>query len=76
MPVAFMTSAFMPREFLTGWFKVAVTLNPVDYVLVAVRTLVIDGWVWEPLLTGLWVLLGMTAAFIAVATWVYRRATA
>lgn len=75
MPIAFLTSAFMPREFLTGWFKVAVTLNPVDYVLVAVRTLIIDGWVWGPVLTGLWVLLGMTASFVAVATWVYRRAT-
>jgi ABC-2 type transport system permease protein len=76
MPVAFLTSAFMPREFLTGWFKLAVTLNPVDYVLVAVRTLIIDGWVWGPVLTGLWVLLAMTAVFVAVATLVYRRATA
>ena len=37
MPLAFLTTAFMPKELLTGWFKWAVTLNPVDYVLVSVR---------------------------------------
>ena len=27
MPLAFLTTALMPKELLTGWFKVAVTLN-------------------------------------------------
>ena len=44
MPLAFLTSAFMPRELITGWFQFAVGLNPVEYILVAVRTVIIDGW--------------------------------
>ena len=76
MPIAFMTTAFMPREFLTGWFKVAVTINPVDYVLVAIRSIIIEGWVWDTIATGLWVLTAMTVVLLSAATWVYRRATA
>ena len=76
MPLAFLTTALMPKELLTGWFKVAVTLNPVDYVLVAVRTIIIDGWEWESILPGLWVLTATTAIMLTAATWTYRRATA
>ncbi len=76
MPLAFLTTAFMPREFLTGWFRWAVMLNPVDYVLVSVRTIIIEGWRWESILPGLWVLAGLTVVLLTAATWTYRRAAA
>ena len=76
MPLAFMTTAFMPRELLTGWFKIAVAFNPVEYVLVGIRVIIIQGWEWDTILTGLWVLLAMTVSLTTVATWFYRRATA
>ena len=76
MPLAFLTTGFMPKELLSGWFKVAVTLNPVDYVMVMVRTIIIEGWEWDTILPGLWVLLATTAAMLTAATWSYRRATA
>ena len=76
MPVAFLTTAYMPKDFLTGWFKWAVTVNPVDYVLDSIRTVIITGWEWGAILPGLWVLLGMSALLMAVTTWMYRRVTA
>ena len=76
MPLAFLTTGFMPEEFLTGWFKWAVTLNPVNYVLVSVRTIIIDGWQWQSILPGLWVLVAATVIMLTAATWTYRRATA
>ena len=76
MPLAFMTSAFMPRDLLTGWFKIAVSLNPVEYVMYGVRVIIIEGWVWETILPGLWVLIAMTAGLMGAATWLYRRETA
>ena len=76
MPLAFLTTAFMPRDLLSGWFKIAVTLNPVDYIMVLVRTIIIEGWEWDTILPGLSVLLGTTAIMLAAATWFYRRATA
>ena len=76
MPVAFLTTAYMPKEFLTGWFKWAVTVNPVDYVLKSIRTVIITGWEWNAISPGLWVLVGMSALLLGVATWLYRRETA
>ena len=75
MPLVFVTSAFMPKEFLSGWFKIAVTLNPVDYVLIGVRTIIIQGWEWDAILPGLWALLGLTVGLTIAATWMYQRAT-
>ncbi len=76
MPLAFLTTAFMPRDLLTGWFKVAVMLNPVDYVMVGVRTIVIEGWNWDSILPGFWVLVVTTVIMLTAATWAYRRETA
>ncbi len=76
MPVAFLTTAYMPKDFLSGWFKWAVTINPVDYILKSIRTVIITGWEWNTIAPGLWVLVGMSALMLGVATWMYRRETA
>ena len=76
MPLAFLTTAFMPRELLAGWFKIAVILNPVDYVMAGVRTIIVQGWEWETILPGLWALVAITVALLGGTTWLYRRATA
>ena len=76
MPLAFLTTAFMPKELLSGWFKIAVTLNPVDYVMVGLRVIIIEGWDWGTILPGLWVLMGLTVGLVAITTWFYERATA
>ena len=76
MPLAFVTTAFMPKDMLTGWFKIGVMVNPVDYIMAGIRVIVIRGWEWETILPGLWVLLGTTVAMLSMATWFYRRATA
>lgn len=76
MPIAFLTSAFMPREYLTGWFKIAATINPTEYVLEAVRTVVVVGWDWPAILPGLWILVGMTVVLTSLAAWLYHRVTA
>ena len=43
---------------LTGWFKVAVKINPVTYVMEAMRAMVVSGWEWGTSLTGVWGWLG------------------
>ena len=75
-PFAFITTAFMPRELLTGWFKLAVTVNPVDCVLVGVRAVIIQGWEWDAILPGLFWLTGLTVALVTLATWSFRKAAA
>ncbi|MBI4298581.1 MAG: ABC transporter permease [Chloroflexi bacterium] len=76
MPLAFLTTAFMPKELLTGWFKIAVTANPVDYIMAGIRAIIIQGWEWDVILPGLWMLVAATVSLITMATWFYRRATA
>lgn len=52
-PIAFFTTAFLPKEALTGWFATVADFNPVTYVLAALRSLIIDGWQGRALLEGL-----------------------
>ncbi len=39
----FFSSAFFPRETMTGWFKAAADVNPISYLVEAMRDLVIEG---------------------------------
>ena len=75
-PFVFITTAFLPVELLGGWFEVAVKLNPVTYVMDALRALVIDGWDWSTILPGFWVLAGGTLIFVTWTTWMFRKETA
>lgn len=74
-PAIFLTTSFMPRELLPDWFKIAVTINPVNYVLEAIRVLVIQGWIWSIILKGVAVLLAVTVGLMVATTWLYRRVT-
>ncbi|MDA0263454.1 MAG: ABC transporter permease [Chloroflexi bacterium] len=75
-PFIFLTTAFMPEDQLSGWFKVAVKINPVTYVMEAMRAIVVDGWDWPTILTGVWVALLMMTVLLMATTWLYRRQTA
>lgn len=59
-PFAFLTTAFLPEEALTGWLATVATFNPVTYVLAALRSLLTGGWDLTALLQG-------TIAILAVA---------
>ncbi|HEY5488238.1 MAG TPA: ABC transporter permease [Candidatus Limnocylindrales bacterium] len=51
-PFAFLTTAYVPREALTGWLATVAAINPVTYVLEGLRSLVMTGWDFGPLLGG------------------------
>ena len=75
-PFIFLTTAFIPEDQLTGWFKVAVKINPVTYVMEAMRAIVLEGWEWETFFTGVWVAGVMLAVLLVATTWMYRRQAA
>ena len=52
-PLAFLSSAFVPLDYLQGWLQVAARLNPVTAILDALRTLLIIGWDARTLSIGL-----------------------
>jgi len=46
-PFAFLTTAYIPREAMTGWLSTAVRFNPTTYLLDGMRALLQDGWKWQ-----------------------------
>jgi ABC-2 type transport system permease protein len=45
-PFAFLTTAYLPQEALTGWLATVADYNPVTYLLAGLRSLISDGWQW------------------------------
>jgi ABC-2 type transport system permease protein len=52
-PFAFLTTAFVPEQFLSGWLATVAKFNPVTYLLAALRSLTMVGWEWDVLGKGL-----------------------
>jgi ABC-2 type transport system permease protein len=66
-PFAFLTSAFVPQEALTGWLDTAATYNPVTYLLDGMRSLVTDGWRWGDIGGALAAILGVGVVSFSLA---------
>lgn len=52
-PFAFLTTAYLPQESMTGWLATATKLNPTTYLLDGMRTLLQTGWDWAALAKSL-----------------------
>jgi ABC-2 type transport system permease protein len=44
IPLTFLSTAFAPKEALSGWQSTAATVNPMTYVLKGMRALSMTGW--------------------------------
>jgi ABC-2 type transport system permease protein len=75
-PLTFLAPTFVPLELLSGWLKTAAQINPITYVLEAMRTLINTGWrgdaIWQGVLACL-VLAGFTYLLAAIALRVRTR---
>jgi ABC-2 type transport system permease protein len=65
-PLLFLTPNFVPRHLLTKPMEVAATLNPVTYVMEAVRSLILQDFVWGTILRGFGVVALLGALMIAL----------
>jgi ABC-2 type transport system permease protein len=70
-PFAFLTTAFLPEEALTGWLATVAAYNPVTYLLAGLRSLVSDGWEAQALAEAVLCIAGvgvvsMTLALLAL----------
>ena len=65
----FLSSMNMPRNLIQAdWFRWVATINPVSYLIEAVRSLVIQGWNWEALGLGFAAAGGLSLVGFALAT--------
>jgi ABC-2 type transport system permease protein len=51
-PLLFLTPNFVPRELLTEPMEIAATINPVTYLMEALRSLILDDLVWADIWPG------------------------
>jgi ABC-2 type transport system permease protein len=68
----FFSSAFFPRETMTGWFKVVADANPISYLVEAMRDQIVTGVELRPTLIGLGVVIAMAAAAVAGSHMAFR----
>lgn len=62
-PLTFITTSQLPLGLLHGWYRTAVILNPVTYVLEAIRALTSVGWEWDVIGRGF-----LTAILVGIFT--------
>jgi ABC-2 type transport system permease protein len=68
------SSMNLPRNLIEAdWFRVAATLNPVSYMIEALRSLVIEGWNAEALALGFAVSIGAVAVAMGLASVALRK---
>jgi ABC-2 type transport system permease protein len=69
----FFSSAFFPRETMTGWFKVVADLNPISYLVEAMRDQIVVGVEPRATLIGLGVVIGLATLAVTGCALAFRR---
>src|SRR5919201_5139458 len=65
-PLLFLTPNFVPRDLLTEPMEIAATVNPVTYVMEALRSLILVDLDWGTILPGYAVALGLGAIMLVL----------
>jgi ABC-2 type transport system permease protein len=66
-PLLFLTPNFVPFDRLSPLMETLARINPVSYVIVGIRSLIIDGWVVDKILVCLGVILVMGVVLIGLS---------
>jgi ABC-2 type transport system permease protein len=66
-PLLFLTPNFVPFDRLSPVMETLARINPVSYVIVGLRSLIIDGWVVDKILVCLGVILAMGIVLIGLS---------
>lgn len=69
----FFSSMALPRDLIEqGWFRFLATINPVSYLIEAIRSLMITGWDTEALALGFGIAILLAVTTITIATFSLR----
>ncbi len=72
-PFSFITTSQLPQHLLHGWYKTAVTSNPVTYILEGLRQITIEGYIGGDALLGILIAAAFAITTLSIATWAFRR---
>jgi ABC-2 type transport system permease protein len=65
-PLLFLTPNFVPRDLLTEPMEIAASVNPVTYLMEALRSLILDDLDWGTILPGFGVVLALGVVMLAL----------
>jgi ABC-2 type transport system permease protein len=65
-PLLFLTPNFVPRDLLTEPMEIAATVNPVTYLMEALRSLILDDLDWGAILPGFGVVLALGVVMLVL----------
>jgi ABC-2 type transport system permease protein len=65
-PLLFLTPNFVPRDLLTHPMEIAATLNPVTYIMEALRSLILQDLVWSKIWPGFAVVAVLGAVMVVL----------
>jgi ABC-2 type transport system permease protein len=72
-PLVFMSTAFVPQAMMPGWIQVINRVNPITYLIEAIRALMITGYDWSAIGTAV-VSLVILGLILQVGTlWAFHR---
>ena len=63
----FASSAFFPRQLMSGWFKAVAGVNPLSYMIEAVRSLILFGFDFGEALRAIAIVGGLCVFALALA---------
>ncbi len=72
LPVMFLSSTLMAPELLPDWLDTVRWFNPVEYAVVGVRDLILEGYIWSDLWKSMVVLSAWAAAGVTFGTLAFR----
>ncbi len=76
MPIAFMSTAFVPVQLMPEWLRTFNDWNPISYVIEAMRSLMIVGFELDILGRAIVAILLLAIVLQGVTLWAFRRLTA
>jgi ABC-2 type transport system permease protein len=75
LPIAFMSTAFVPEAMMPDWLQAVNAYNPVSHVIEAIRTLLVVGFVWEPIWRAIVSIVVLALLLHTLTLWAFRRLT-
>jgi ABC-2 type transport system permease protein len=72
-PLLFLTPNFVPRDLLTKPMEIAATVNPVTYLMEALRSLILDDLDWAKILPGFGVVAALGALMLVLNVRMIKR---
>jgi ABC-2 type transport system permease protein len=76
IPIAFLSTAFVPEVMMPDWLQTLNVINPISYVIEAIRSLMIEGIVLEDLWPAFASIVILGLLLHSITLWAFRRMTA